>query len=228
MEICRGYKEEANVYNKQYNISLADRVFERLERDIISGSYAKGEVLTELRLVDELGVSRTPIREALRRLAAERLIEETPKGSVVLGITRRDLEDILMMRVRIEGLEAYYAAQNRTQEQLDDMRHTVELQEYYVSKQDIDHVVEMDSRFHEMIFEMADHPMLSDALRPMHRKIMKFRRESVDILSRAERSVKEHRALYECIAAGERDRAESLMTHHVDNARQSILDACKE
>lgn len=216
------------MYNKQYNMSLADRVFERLERDIIAGTYEKGEVLTELRLVDELGVSRTPIREALRRLAAERLIDETPKGSVVLGITRRDLEDILMMRVRIEGLIAYFAAQNRTQEQLDEMRHTVELQEYYVSKRDTAHVVEMDSQFHEMIFTMADHPMLADALRPMHRKIMKFRRESVDILSRAERSVKEHRGLYECIAAGERDRAESLMTHHVDNARQSILDACKE
>ena len=70
--------------------------------------------------------------------------------------------------------------------------------------------------------------MLADALRPMHRKIMKFRRESVDILSRAERSVGEHRGLYEAIAAGACDRAESLMTHHVDNARQSILDACKE
>lgn len=213
---------------KQYSVSLADRVFERLERDIIAGVYQKGEVLTELRLVDELGVSRTPIREALRRLAGERLIEETPKGSIVLGITRRDLEDILNMRVRIEGLIAYYAAQNRTEEQLSEMRHTVELQEYYVSKRDIPHVVEMDSRFHEMLFNMADHPMLADALRPMHRKIMKFRRESVDILSRAERSVGEHRGLYEAIAAGACDRAESLMTHHVDNARQSILDACKE
>lgn len=213
---------------KQYSVSLADRVFERLERDIIAGVYPKGEVLTELRLVDELGVSRTPIREALRRLAGERLIEETPKGSIVLGITRRDLEDILNMRVRIEGLIAYYAAQNRTEEQLSEMRHTVELQEYYVSKRDIPHVVEMDSRFHEMLFTMADHPMLADALRPMHRKIMKFRRESVDILSRAERSVGEHRGLYEAIAAGACDRAESLMTHHVDNARQSILDACKE
>ena len=214
---------------KQYNVvSLADRVFDRLERDIISGIYQKGEVLTELRLVEELGVSRTPIREALRRLAQERLIQETPKGSIVLGITRRDLEDILMMRVRVEGLVAYYAAQNRTQEQLDEMLHTVELQEYYVSKRDTAHVVEMDTRFHDMIFTMANHPMLTDALKPMLRKIMKFRRESMDILSRAERSVKEHRALYETIAAGERDRAESLMTHHVDNARQSILDACRE
>ena len=214
--------------NAKNYITLADRVFDRLERDIISGTYKKGEILTELRLVEELGVSRTPIREALRRLGQERLIRETPKGSVVLGITRRDLEDILMMRVRIEGLVAYYAAQNRTDEQLGEMRHTLELQEYYVSKGDTAHVVEMDVRFHDLIYTMSDHQMLTDALQPMLRNIMKFRRESMDILSRAERSVREHRSLYEAIAAGERDRAESLMTHHVDNARQSILDACRE
>ena len=213
--------------NKQYT-TLADRVFDRLERDIISGVYKKGEILTELRLVEELGVSRTPIREALRRLGQERLIREGPKGSVVLGITKRDLEDILLMRVRIEGLVAYFAAQNRTQEQLDEMLHTLELQEYYVSRGDTAHVVEMDVRFHDLIYTMADHQMLTDALEPMLRKIMKFRRESMDILSRAERSAREHRKLYETIAAGERDRAESLMTYHVENARQSILDACPE
>ena len=213
---------------KQMNVSLADRVFERLERDIISGVYKKGEVLTELRLVEELGVSRTPIREALRRLSMERLIRESSRGSVVLGITKRDLEDILNMRVRIEGLVAYYAAQNRTEEQLEEMRHTLELQEFYVSRRDTQRVVEMDTAFHEMIYTMSQHQMLHDALRPMLRKIMKFRRESMDILSHAERSVNEHRALYEAIAAGERDRTESLMTHHVDNARQSSLDACHE
>ena len=214
--------------NAKNYITLADRVFDRLERDIIAGTYKKGEVLTELRLVEELGVSRTPIREALRRLGQERLIRESPKGSVVLGITKRDLEDILMMRVRIEGLVAYYAAQNRTEEQLSEMRHTLELQEYYVSRGDTAHVVEMDTLFHDMIYTMSDHQMLTDALQPMLRKIMKFRRESMDVLSRAERSVREHRGLYEAIAAGERDKAESLMTHHVDNARQSILDACEE
>ena len=71
--------------------SLADKVFEKLENDNIFGVYPRGEVLTELKLVEQLGVSRTPIREALRRLEQERLIEDTGKGSVVLGITKEDL-----------------------------------------------------------------------------------------------------------------------------------------
>ncbi|MDR9824827.1 GntR family transcriptional regulator, partial [Vibrio sp. FNV 38] len=75
--------------------SLADQVFEKLENDIILGVYPRGEVLTELKLVEQLGVSRTPIREALRRLEQERLISDTGKGSVVMGITEEDLLDIM-------------------------------------------------------------------------------------------------------------------------------------
>ena len=82
-------------------VSLADQVFEKLESDIITGVYPRGEVLTELKLVENMGVSRTPIREALRRLAQERLIEDTAKGSVVLGITVDDLIDIMDIRQRI-------------------------------------------------------------------------------------------------------------------------------
>ena len=78
-----------------HTTSLADQVFEKLENDIVNGVYPRGEILTELKLVEQLGVSRTPIREALRRLVQERLIEETGKGSVVLGITTDDLVDIM-------------------------------------------------------------------------------------------------------------------------------------
>ena len=85
------------------SISLATQVFEKLEEDIITGVYPKGEILTELKLVEQLGVSRTPIREALRRLEQERLIADTGKGSVVLGITEEDLLDIMNIRQRIEG-----------------------------------------------------------------------------------------------------------------------------
>ena len=72
-------------------ISLADQVFEHLESDILSGKYQRGEILTESKLSAQLGVSRTPIREALRRLEQEHIIEESGKGSVVIGISEKDL-----------------------------------------------------------------------------------------------------------------------------------------
>ena len=131
--------------------SLADQVFERLENDILFGVYPRGTVLTELRLVEELGVSRTPIREALRRLEQEHLIENSAKGSVVLGVTREDLLDILDIRLNVGGLAAYYAAQNATDQEIEDMRHVLDLQEFYYNKGDIDHIRQMDDQFHEMV-----------------------------------------------------------------------------
>ena len=113
------------------SISLATQVFEKLEEDIITGVYPRGEILTELKLVEQLGVSRTPIREALRRLEQERLIAESGKGSVVLGITMEDLVDIMDIRQRIEGLAAYYATKNLTTEGRERLRQISELQDFF-------------------------------------------------------------------------------------------------
>ena len=91
-------------------ISIADQVFEKLERDILSGKYPQGEILSELRLSGELGVSRTPIREAIRRLEQERILEDSGHGLVVIGISRQDMLDIYEIRLQLEGLAAKRAA----------------------------------------------------------------------------------------------------------------------
>ena len=112
------------------SVSLADQVFERLENDIIQGVFPRGEILTELKLVERMGVSRTPIREALRRLEAERLIADSGKGSMVLGITEDDILDIMNIRQQIEGLATYYATVNMTPEGREVLSHIVDLQEF--------------------------------------------------------------------------------------------------
>ena len=90
-------------------ISIADQVFEELERDILSGVYERDEIITEIKLSEALGVSRTPIREALRRLEQEHIIEPTSKGARVIGISRDDIADICEIRLRLEGLAARFA-----------------------------------------------------------------------------------------------------------------------
>ena len=92
-------------------ISIADQVFEELERDILSGVYERGEILTEMQAQRELGVSRTPIREALRRLEQEHIIESTSKGARVIGISAQDIADIREIRLRLEGLASRWAAE---------------------------------------------------------------------------------------------------------------------
>lgn len=206
-------------------VSLADQVFEHLETDILSGKYSKGDTLTEGKLSAELGVSRTPIREALRRLEQEHLIEEGPKGIVVVGINEKDLEDIFMIRSKLEGQAAAQAAENYTDEQLAVVREALEFQEFYLDKNDPDRIKSMDSRFHETIYKMSGSTVLYDVLEPLHKKILKYRRASVSDSSRAEASVAEHRAIYEALAARDSELASRLIIEHLNNAYQHI---CKK
>lgn len=204
-------------------ISLAEQVFERLESEILTGKYQRGEVLTELRLVSDLGVSRTPVREALRKLEQEHIIEITPRGIMILGVTEQDLEDIFAVRMKIEGMASYHAAKNITDEELSELRETLELQEFYVGKKDPDRIKTMDSRFHQLIYRFCGSTVLFDTLMPLHKKVQKYRRASVENNDRAQQSAKEHRAIYEAIAARNAELAEKYTTEHISNAADHIL-----
>ena len=204
-------------------VSLADQVFERLENDIITGVYPRGEIITELKLVEQLGVSRTPIREALRRLEQERLIRESGKGSVVLGITVEDLVDIMNIRERIEGLAAYYATQNLTPEGLEELTQISELQDFYFAKKDIEHLRQMDDRFHDTIYELSQRTIIRDTLLPLHRKTMRYRKISIEEPSRLQPSVEEHKAIFNAIASGDADLASQLITQHITRAKKNMI-----
>ena len=115
-------------------VSIAGQVFDNLERDILSGKYERGDVLTETRLSEELGVSRTPIREALRRLEQEHMIEIGTKGATVVGISEEDIDIIYEIRCRVEGLASRLAAARATKEDVEAIRQTLELQEFYTVK----------------------------------------------------------------------------------------------
>ncbi len=204
-------------------ISLADQVFERLESEILTGKYQRGEILTEMRLVADLGVSRTPVREALRRLEQEHIIDITTKGIVILGVTEQDLRDIFAIRMKIEGLASQEAAIRITDEELTELRETLELQEFYVIKQDPNRIKSMDSKFHQLIYRFCGSTVLYDTLMPLHKKVQKYRKASVENNSRAQQSAKEHRAIYEAIAAHDPLLAERYTTEHITNANNHIL-----
>lgn len=210
-------------YNSQKSVSLADRVFEKLEGDILGGKYNRGDILTELKLCEELGVSRTPVREALRRLEQEHIIEFSGKGSVVVGITRSDIEDIYAIRLRIEGLAAGGAAKNITPEGLKELREAIEFQEFYLMKSDADQIKALDSRFHEGIYRFCGSDILRDTLTPLHKKAQMMRKQSVEDRDRAAKSVTEHMAIYNAISEGNAELAEKLMFQHIENAKNNIL-----
>ena len=203
--------------------SLADQVYEKLEDDIVYGVYKRGEVLTELKLAESLGVSRTPIREALRRLEQERMIEDSGKGSVVRGITKEDLLDIMDVRLRIEGLATRYAAENITPEGVEELTHLIDLQEFYHSKGDIARLQTVDDEFHSAICRLSMHNILNDTLIPLHRKTRLYRKIAMEDHERSPKTLQEHREIYEAIINGDGPKAKLLMKQHIENAKNHMI-----
>ena len=179
-----------------------------------------------MKLVEQLGVSRTPIREALRRLEQERLIKETGKGSMVLGITMEDLVDIMEIRQRTEGLAAYHATENLTEEGRAELQQISQLQDFYFEKQDIENLRKMDDRFHDAIYQLSKRPVLRDALVPLHRKTQRYRRISIEDKDRLSRSVQEHKAICNAILSGDAELAEQLITQHIERAKKNMIERC--
>ncbi len=204
-------------------VSLADQVFERLETDILSGKYNRGDVMTEGKFADDLGVSRTPVREALRRLEQEHVIEMTARGIMILGVTEKDLADIYEIRLSIEGIAASRAAVSDNQEIFAQLKEALDLQAYYVEKKDPDRIKFQDSLFHETLYRLSGSTVLYDTLLPLHKKVQKFRRVAVQSESRAEASLAEHRAIFEAIEKKDADAAAKAMKAHIENARNHIL-----
>lgn len=203
--------------------SLADKVFERVESDILSGVYAPGTLLTELGLSKELEVSRTPIREAIRRLEQENLVKETPKGHEVLGITRQDICDIYDIRLKIEGVATGMCAKNISNENLEKLKETLELQEFYTSKGEADKIKSTDSEFHQIIFQNCGSQVYSSILATLHRKVQLGRKASVSDSERAKCVIKEHKEIFQALLSRDEKLAEALAIKHINNAKISIM-----
>ena len=142
---------------------------------------------------------------------------------MVLGITVEDLVDIMDIRQRIEGLAAWYATRNMTQEGLEKLRHISQLQDFYFEKQDVEHLRQMDDQFHDTIYELSGRTIICDTLLPLHRKTMRFRKISIQDTQRLGRSVQEHKAIFEAIASGDAELASKLTTEHIANAKENMI-----
>ncbi|MFO7612941.1 MAG: GntR family transcriptional regulator [Clostridia bacterium] len=209
---------------EEFHGSLRGKVFTRLEEDILSGKYAVGQKLTENMISTEMQVSRTPVREALRQLELEGLVESIPnKAVVVTGITRGDIEDIYEIRISIEGLAARRAAGNITEESLQRLEEIMDMEEFYTLKNDMKHLVMTDGEFHETIFKASGSKTLKNILSTFHHNLKKARSDSFSKHERAESALLEHRAIYDALKERDSRKAEKLMITHVKNAKSRVL-----
>ena len=200
-------------YDKKYEstdkYSLRGRVFQRLREDILSGKYKEHEELKEVAIGEELGVSRTPVREAFRQLELEGLIRIVPnKGAYVTGITAKDVKDIYMIRSLLEGLCARLATEKISKEQMEEMEENIYLADFHEEKGHLDQIAELDNRFHHILYEACDSKMLENLLQDFHQYVIRIRKRTLSTKERGIASNEEHKAIMEAIKEGKPREAE--------------------
>lgn len=213
--------------------SLRDQVFQKLRKNILNGKYQAGDELVENTLGKEMGVSRTPVREAIRQLELEGLVQLIPnKGAVVNGISVKDMEDIFSIRSRLEGLCAGWAAKYRTEKELEEMEEVIYMSRFHAGKEHYEQVLELDTRFHELMYEASHSRILAHTLGDFHQYVQKARKISITSRVRSRKSNEEHSMILEAIRSQDIARAETLATQHILNTIKNLencgLDAALE
>ena len=204
--------------------SLRAKVFNVIQNDILNGKYQYGDNLVETRLCEEMGVSRTPIREAIRQLELEGLVQSIPnKGAIVKGISTQDIDDIYTIRMLIEGLAARWATEKITDAELDELKEAIDFEEFYTLKNDTIHLLLFDSRFHEIIFKASKSKPLMHTLSTFHHYIQRARNASFATPGRAQSALQEHKSILQAILERNPEKAEKLIIEHIRNASINLL-----
>ena len=215
------YDVKQEVTNKY---SLRGRVFSKVREDILSGRYKDHEELKEVAIGEELGVSRTPVREAFRQLELEGLIQIVPnKGAYVTGITAKDVEDIYRIRSLLEGLCARWATEYITKEQLDELEENVYLTDFHAERGHLDQIAELDNRFHQILYEACNSKQLQRLLVDFHEYVLRVRKKTLANGGRGKVSNEEHRQIMEAIKDKDANQAELLANNHIINAYDNMV-----
>lgn len=198
------------------NYSLSARVYRNIRDGILSGKYKKDAELREKAIGDELGVSRTPVREALRQLELEGLVAFTPnKGASVIGVSLEDIKDIYEIRAHLEGLCAKWAAKNINEELMAELEENIDLAEFYKSKGHYEQSFKLDNRFHEIIYEASGSRELKRVLRDYHQYLQRVRKVTLQDEQRANASMLEHKKIAEAIKKHDGEAAEQFAKSHI-------------
>lgn len=203
--------------------SLRERVFKSIRESIIKGEYKQGDPLRETVIAKQLNVSRTPVREAIRQLELEGLVYSIPnKETVVAGISEADVQDIFLIRSRVEGLAAKKAAECITEEEIREIEEILELTEFYICKKDIERIGDLDHKFHDLIYKAAKSKMMKQVLSDFHIYVQKTRMASLAMPGRMEGLLKEHTAIFDAIKCKNGEEAEKLMEQHVRHVSRNM------
>lgn len=215
--------------NMNAYLPLRDVVFNTLREAILKGELKPGERLMELQLASKLGVSRTPIREAIRMLELEGLAVTIPrKGAEVAKMTEKDMEDVLQIRKALDELAVQLACDKITPEQLRILKAALRNFEESIRSKDVKKVAEADVTFHDTIYKAADNPKLMTLLNNLREQMYRYRVEYLKDESAYPTLIEEHQAIYDGLMRKDKEFVVQVMAKHVMNQEIVVKNIIRE
>ena len=208
---------------------LREVVCESLREAIRNGVLKPGERIMEIQLAEELGVSRTPVREAIRKLELEGYVVMMPRrGTYVANMSIRDINEIFEIRTALESLSNGLAAEHITDEELEHLQRLLVIIGGYIKAGNIEKIVETDIEFHDLMYHAARNQRLVGIISNLRDQLTRFRTLSMSYPGRLEATLDEHRTIVEAIANGDRKAASKAAEQHMENSEKTLLKAMDE
>ncbi len=205
-------------------LPLRDVVFRTLRQAILTGDMKPGERLLEIQLANKLGVSRTPIREAIRMLELEGLVVMVPRrGAQVAQITEKSMSDVLEVRCALDELAVELACARITEEEKEELREACDAFEKATQTGEVHVIAKADVDFHDIIFKVAGNPRLTQMVNNLAEQMYRYRFEYIKDESQHQMLVKEHRRICESISKGDVKASKTAIKEHIENQEKSII-----
>lgn len=206
-------------------LPLRDVVFNTLRQAILTGELKPGERLMEIHLANRLGVSRTPIREAIRKLELEGLVTMIPRrGAEVAQITEKSMSDVLEIRRAMDALCAELACERITEEALERLHEACGRFAQTIKSRDVKKIAQADVELHDIILQATGNNRLIQLVNNLSEQMYRYRFEYIKDLSQHENLVEEHRIIYESLLNRDAKRAAEAAKTHIDNQRKAIIE----
>ncbi len=205
---------------------LREVVCETLREAIRTGILQPGERLMEIKLAEELGVSRTPVREAIRKLEMEGYVIMMPRrGTYVANLSIRDVNEVFEIRTSLDSLASGLAAERITDEELEQLERLLVLIGEYIEKGDMEKIVETDTEFHDILYQASRNSRLIGIILNLREQLTRFRAMSMAYPGRLKETLEEHSRIVEAIADGNVKAARKASELHMEQSEKTLLNS---
>ncbi len=203
---------------------LGHYVFENLKQAIVRGNFSPGNRLVESHIAEAMGISRTPVREAIHKLEREGLIKKLPQGGFyVLNLTREDIEETFGIRGVLESYAASLAAIKHKKEELAPLEEKIEEFQYFLNHGEMEALLKINTEFHGLLYAMSRSPKLIKMINDLQDQIYRFRRIILKIETMAKTSNEDHRHMLRAMRKRDADRVETLVRQHILRGQKIVL-----